>query len=387
MLGAVTLVTSVSHVPHVSSHVSWSAFSGHVRRAGLGTGHAIDSSRRLIHVVIDQLYAQLTSTRLNAKFFESGFGFETGTGAGHLPSFHDSVGEMRDLVCGRYGARVGRVGDAGEQCGPQSGFPIELTKRLDVPAAAARIYEGWFETPVASTYKLLPYESRRAHVQYVVPYGGDGGDEIRFGAARGIAGTRTTANSMESTRSGLDFREYTPRSTVVHLAATGDHGYSRRLLAYALPLARQHNIASVILESPFYGIRKPSYQNRSKLKRLSDLLLLGKATIEESLYVLRWLDGIGQGQRNVISGVSMGGVHACMVASMYSRFAGEGALGGVGEERSEGGNEGGPGEHHERNRGVVGVVPLLAPRSASEAYCRGALRVGTSWDGLQVCTV
>ena len=34
-------------------------------------------------------------------------------------------------------------------------------------------------------------------------------------------------------------------------------------------------------------------------------------------------------------------------------------------------------------RGLA-LVPLLAPRSASEAYCRGALRVGTSWEGLQV---
>ena len=281
-------------------------------------------SARFIHVVIDHLYAKLTSTPLNAKFFEAGFGFETSKEYGDLPTFHESVDEMRALAAGTEGE--GTLGGGQGNDVASTDVRIDMEKRSDVPAGV-RIYQGSFDTPMSSTRKLLPVESKRAHVQYVVPVG----------------------------------QAQAARSAVVHLAATGDHGFSRRLLAYAMPLATQHNVASVILESPFYGVRRPSFQNRSKLKTLSDLLLLGKATIEESLYVLRWLEENSvSGEGNVISGVSMGGVHACMVASMHALGRGEGEQG-------------------------VAPVPLLAPRSASEAYCRGALRVGTSWDGLQVC--
>lgn len=42
------------------------------------------------------------------------------------------------------------------------------------------------------------------------------------------------------------------------------------------------------LESPFYGKRKPLGQQGAKLGRVSDLLTLGRATIEESLSLLHW---------------------------------------------------------------------------------------------------
>ena len=313
---AIPLLSSLCASPRLrNTPHAWSS----LRRATSAWGWT--SKVRFIHVVIDQLYASLTSTRLNAKFFEAGFGFETSKEYGDLPTFHESVDEMRALSAGRQGACEER-GERGEISSMD--VRINMVKKLDVPAGV-QIYEGSFDTPVPSTRKLLPSESKRAHVQYVVPVG------------------HATA----------------AQSAVVHLAATGDHGFSRRLLSYALPLATQHNVASVILESPFYGVRRPSFQNRSKLKTLSDLLLLGKATIEESLYILRWLEENAMSKEgNAISGVSMGGVHACMVASMHSLDDRDG-------------------------RGLA-LVPLLAPRSASEAYCRGALRVGTSWDGLQV---
>lgn len=44
----------------------------------------------------------------------------------------------------------------------------------------------------------------------------------------------------------------------------------------------------MVLESPFYGSRKPHYQFASQLQRVSDLLLLGRSTIEESLCLLDW---------------------------------------------------------------------------------------------------
>jgi hypothetical protein len=279
-----------------------------LRHCSSSRTRSAQTASRHIHTVIDQLYAQLTSTSLNSKFFESGFGFDDEYG--DLPTFHSSVQEMRGIL-------------------ESSEVPhIDMKKRADLPAPNVSIYEGSFRTPVASTQRLLPGESTLAHVQYVLP--------------------------KEPSQI---------QATIVHLAATGDHGFNRRLLAYALPLAAQHGVASMILESPFYGVRKPAYQNRSKLKTLSDLLVLGKATIEESLYLLKYLaerEGGGRGRDRTaptlgISGVSMGGVHACMVASLFSNYYSP----------------------------DVALIPLLAPRSAAEAYCRGALRVSTSWDGLQ----
>ena len=55
-------------------------------------------------------------------------------------------------------------------------------------------------------------------------------------------------------------------------------------------------IATLALESPYYGERKPGYQQGSKLHHVSDLLLLGRATIEESLFLLQWLAKQGHTQ-------------------------------------------------------------------------------------------
>ena len=52
--------------------------------------------------------------------------------------------------------------------------------------------------------------------------------------------------------------------------------------------AAPQGIATMALESPYYGRRRPPWQEGSKLCRVSDLLTLGRATIEESLYLLAW---------------------------------------------------------------------------------------------------
>ena len=44
--------------------------------------------------------------------------------------------------------------------------------------------------------------------------------------------------------------------------------------------------ATLVLESPFYGSRMPAVQTGSRLQRVSDLLTLGRATIEEGLFLL-----------------------------------------------------------------------------------------------------
>lgn len=175
------------------------------------------------------------------------------------------------------------------------------------------VFQGQFRTPcTARAYDALPQESRTAHVQWIAPH------------------------------------EPAPDSpTVITLAATGDHGYLRRE-HLCLPLVA-NGVGSIALESPFYGKRKPPDQQGAKLRRVSDLLLLGRATIEESLFLLQWLGQRGH-QRLGVSGLSMGGVHASMVASMYPL--------------------------------PVALTPLLAPRSAAGSYCHGALFHATAWDRL-----
>ncbi|KAK9791405.1 hypothetical protein WJX73_007571 [Symbiochloris irregularis] len=175
------------------------------------------------------------------------------------------------------------------------------------------LLEGTFRTPCTGRiYDALPEESRTARVQLLLP--------AKSGAAH---------------------------ACVLHLAATGDQSFRGRIQLGA-PLLSQ-GIATMVLESPFYGRRAPVLQQGSRLERVSDLLVLGRSTIEESLCLLHWAQAQGFARLGM-SGFSMGGVHACMVASLYPF--------------------------------PIACTPLLAPRSAGAAYCKGALSVATGWRSL-----
>lgn len=136
---------------------------------------------------------------------------------------------------------------------------------------------------------------------------------------------------------------------VVHLAGTGDHTYERRLRLGG-PLLKE-NIATLVLESPFYGNRRPKLQRGAKLLCVSDLLLLGRATIEEARSILHWLDVEGGFGKMGICGLSMGGVHAAMVGSLHPT--------------------------------PIATLPFLAPHSAVVAFCEGVLKHATAWDALR----
>ena len=45
----------------------------------------------------------------------------------------------------------------------------------------------------------------------------------------------------------------------------GDHYFWRRRRMMALPMLRERGIASIILENPFYGLRKPKNQVKAKV--------------------------------------------------------------------------------------------------------------------------
>ncbi|GAQ89711.1 hypothetical protein KFL_005540060 [Klebsormidium nitens] len=179
----------------------------------------------------------------------------------------------------------------------------------------AVLQEGVFPTPVDDELKeLLPPESHMARVRLLMP--------------------------RSSLRQEM--------ACVLHLAGTGDHGFDMRLKLGG-PLLEQ-GVATMVLESPFYGKRRPVDQKGSRLRYVSDLLALGRTTIEESRSLLHWArEDMGFGKLG-ICGLSMGGVHASMVGSLHPY--------------------------------PIAVTPLLAPHSAAVAFCEGVLSLTTDWDVL-----
>ncbi|MCO5608097.1 hypothetical protein L7F22_062303 [Adiantum nelumboides] len=187
-----------------------------------------------------------------------------------------------------------RLDDALVQVPPPSNWPplplpIRPHWRTVWETPSARLQEGAFFTPCDEQLRnALPLESYIARVALLIP-----------------------RNSHPANT-----------SCVIHLAGTGDHGFQRRLKLGA-PLLKE-NIATMVLESPFYGERRPKQQQGAKLLCVSDLLLLGS--------------------------VFEGGVHAAMVGSLHPT--------------------------------PLAVLPFLAPHSAAVAFCEGILQYGTAWDAL-----
>lgn len=142
-----------------------------------------------------------------------------------------------------------------------------------------------------------------------------------------------------------------PQTTpvVVQLAATGDHGPWMRYMALAQWLSRQ-GIASVILESPFYNTRRPEKQGGARLRCVSDLADLGRATIEEACGVLSLWWSLGH-RRLAVTGISQGGLHAAMAASLCPF--------------------------------PVATVSVLAPPSAAPVFTNGCLSSAVDWSALE----
>ncbi|CAF0995939.1 unnamed protein product [Rotaria sordida] len=71
-------------------------------------------------------------------------------------------------------------------------------------------------------------------------------------------------------------------------AGTGDHGFSRRRLFIAVLLINQYPICSILLENPYYGLRKPPDQSHSSLLYVTDLYIMGEVLVLETLILLHW---------------------------------------------------------------------------------------------------
>ncbi|ETI40707.1 hypothetical protein F441_13868 [Phytophthora nicotianae CJ01A1] len=195
-------------------------------------------------------------------------------------------------------------------------------RKLSVAKVALR--EGKFRSTLDNAQQLLPEESQDAFCELVTPLEWEREDQ-------GIPQGRKD------------------RPLVVLLPGTGEHGFLHRRTAIAIPLAKQ-GVATLILEGPFYGKRKPQQQKGSKLRRVSDLPILGQATIEEAKSLLEHFRNCHGYSQLVVAGSSMGGLHAAMVASVF------------------------PGD--------VGATAWLAPPSAVPVFADGLLSGSCNWRSL-----
>ncbi|XP_077156449.1 protein ABHD18 isoform X2 [Paroedura picta] len=108
------------------------------------------------------------------------------------------------------------------------------------------------------------------------------------------------------------------RPVCVHLAGTGDHYFWRRRTLMARPMIKEACMASLLLENPYYGCRKPKDQLRSSLKNVSDLFVMGGALVLESAALLHWLEREGYGPLGM-TGISMGGHMASLAVSNWPK--------------------------------------------------------------------
>jgi hypothetical protein len=172
--------------------------------------------------------------------------------------------------------------------------------------------EGHFETPLFTEH--LPAECLRGHFRLLLPKGED------------------------------------CPPVCLHLASTGDEGYSRREETMALPLLRE-GIGSLLLEHPFLGRRRPAYQRTTRLTQVSDLLLLGGVIVEEARALLYWLRGLGF-ERVGITGISMGG-HLAALAGVLTPFK-------------------------------IAIIPCVAPHSGVPVFTEGLISNDCDWAALSV---
>ncbi|XP_021051366.1 protein ABHD18 isoform X1 [Mus pahari] len=164
-----------------------------------------------------------------------------------------------------------------------SDYPVHIDKVEE--QSDCKILDGHFVSPMAHYVPgIMPIESVVARFQFIVP------------------------------------KEWNSRyrPVCIHLAGTGDHHYWRRRTLMARPMIKEARMASLLLENPYYGCRKPKDQVRSSLKNVSDLFVMGGALILESAALLHWLEREGYGPLGM-TGISMGGHMASLAVSNWPK--------------------------------------------------------------------
>ncbi|GFN94229.1 protein abhd18 [Plakobranchus ocellatus] len=238
---------------------------------------------------VDQLYRKLLLT----KFFTKGWG---------KPDNLKRLFAFRKILSNR------------EKCQHlvSADYPIHIDK--EYRDGGYRILEGHFTSPfVHHMPGIMPSEVEKASFQMILP---------------------------------VKWRNPHLKPVCIHLAGTGDHFFWRRRLLTARPLLKESGIASIILENPYYGTRKPKEQLRSSLHNVSDLFVMGGALVLESMALLHWCEREGWGPLG-LSGISMGGHMVSGVATLWPK--------------------------------PISVVPILSWTTASIIFTEMASLAATNW--------
>ncbi|XP_070693302.1 protein ABHD18-like [Pempheris klunzingeri] len=193
-------------------------------------------------------------------------------------------------------------------------YPIYINKTED--HADCQIHDGFFISPLEHFVPgILPTEAVKARFQFIVP-------------------KRWQKN----------------RPVCIHLAGTGDHFFWRRRTLMARPMIKEAGMASLLLENPYYGYRKPKDQLRSSLKNVSDLFVMGGALILESSVLLSWLEREGYWPLGM-TGISMGGYMASLAVTNWPK--------------------------------PIPLIPCLSWSTASSVFTTGVLSKAVNWTELE----
>lgn len=243
--------------------------------------------------LLDTIYSKLANRDL---FFESGWGDKEGLH--YLIKTHPAEVHFRPVR------------------------DIKLNWELEKKEKNFLLREGSFESPFVFEYNIgkekklieLPDEAKRAYVQMILP---------------------------------LNYNADTP--LVLHFAATGDEGFTRRRISMAIPLVKK-GIGSILLENPFYGLRRPNGQKGVVLKTFTEFLRMLRATTDEGIALLRCLRKDGHTNLGV-TGISMGGYVAITAAA--------------------------------RSELELAVAACIPSHSGSPVYTEGALSQACDWNSLK----
>lgn len=195
-------------------------------------------------------------------------------------------------------------------------YPINITK--DEEWSDCHVIEGWFKSPFEKHLPgIMPDETINAHFQLILP---------------------------------RKWSSHKTKPVCLHLAGTGDHFFWRRRNLIAKPLLKESGIASILLENPFYGLRKPRDQIRSSLHNVCDIFIMGGCLIMESIVLLNWCEQQGFGPLG-LTGLSMGGHMASLAATNWPK--------------------------------PIPLVPCLSWSTASPVFTQGVMSASINWTLLE----
>ncbi|XP_019938613.1 protein ABHD18 [Paralichthys olivaceus] len=193
-------------------------------------------------------------------------------------------------------------------------YPVYISKTEE--HSDCHIHDGFFISPLEHWVPgILPPEAVKASFQFIVP-------------------KRWQKN----------------RPVCIQLAGTGDHFFWRRRTLMARPMIKEAGMASLLLENPYYGSRKPKDQLWSSLKNVSDLFVMGGALILESTVLLHWLERRGYWPLGM-TGISMGGYMASLAVTNWPK--------------------------------PIPLIPCLSWSTASSVFTTGVLSKAVNWTELE----